>query len=116
MSREVPMLPRKLDWILSERTADLLRIMRENATFIKLPDIGSNASVISVLGDRRSTIERTLRDVALLVNCPSSVCLLVLMSFSGLFTLCRAAVDTSAKLCDLRSSRGDSTRASAQHP
>lgn len=68
ISRDTAVLPRKLDWMLTERLEDLKQIMNDNGTFINFPPIGSQASLISVFGDHRVTIERSIRAVMQLVS------------------------------------------------
>ncbi|GAA5842045.1 hypothetical protein JCM9279_002766 [Rhodotorula babjevae] len=63
ISRDTAILPRKLDWMLSDRLEDIKQIMSDNGTFINFPPIGSQASLISVYGDHRVNIERTIRSV-----------------------------------------------------
>lgn len=61
------MLPRKLDWLLTDRIEELKQIMYDNGTFVTLPVLGSQSSVISVLGDQKTSIERSLRMIMILV-------------------------------------------------
>ena len=61
MSRDVSILPRKLEWMVTDRMDDLKGIMFDNATFIAFPPIGEQASVITVYGDNRVNIQRTIR-------------------------------------------------------
>ncbi|GAA6029016.1 hypothetical protein JCM8097_001553 [Rhodosporidiobolus ruineniae] len=63
ISRDTAILPRKLDWMLSDRLEDIKQIMHDNGTFINFPPIGSQASLISVYGDHRVNIERTIRSI-----------------------------------------------------
>ncbi|PWN48570.1 hypothetical protein IE53DRAFT_188135 [Violaceomyces palustris] len=63
ISRDAAILPRKLDWMLCERLEELRSIMLDNGTFINLPVLGSQASLISVFGDNRVNIERTIRSI-----------------------------------------------------
>ncbi|KAJ8293162.1 Meiotically up-regulated gene 60 protein [Rhodotorula toruloides] len=63
ISRDTAILPRKLDWMLSDRLEDIKQIMNDNGTFISFPPIGSQASLISVYGDHRVNIERTIRSI-----------------------------------------------------
>ncbi|GAA5876213.1 hypothetical protein JCM1840_007074 [Sporobolomyces johnsonii] len=63
ISRDTAILPRKLDWMLSDRLDDLKQIMNDNGTFINFPPLGSQASLISVYGDHRVNIERSIRAV-----------------------------------------------------
>lgn len=80
LSRDTAMLPRKLDYLLllSQQQQhnhhfqyfeeQVLKIMFDNGTFINFPVIGSQASLISVYGDHRINIERTLRAIMKLVS------------------------------------------------
>ncbi|KAI5480493.1 KH domain protein [Pseudohyphozyma bogoriensis] len=63
ISRDTAILPRKLDWILTDRLEEIKQIMNDNGTFINFPAIGSQASLISVYGDHRVHIERTIRAI-----------------------------------------------------
>ncbi|MBW0483608.1 hypothetical protein O181_023323 [Austropuccinia psidii MF-1] len=63
ISRDTVMLPRKLDWLLMEKLPQLQQIMYDNGTFINFPPIGSQTSVLSVYGDHRVHIERTIRSL-----------------------------------------------------
>jgi hypothetical protein len=63
ISRDTAILPRKLDWMVTERADDLKSIMSDNATFIQFPPIGSATSLITVFGDHRVNIQRTIRSI-----------------------------------------------------
>ncbi|KAA1468592.1 cytoplasmic protein [Dentipellis sp. KUC8613] len=63
ISRDTAILPRKLDWMVTDHAEDLKAIMNDNATFIQFPAIGSSVSVITVFGDHRVNIQRTIRSV-----------------------------------------------------
>ncbi|KAJ1033946.1 hypothetical protein NDA16_000154 [Ustilago loliicola] len=63
ISRDAAILPRKLDWMLTERLEELRSIMINNGTFVAFPLLGSQASLISVFGDHRVNIERTIRSI-----------------------------------------------------
>ncbi|CCM02197.1 uncharacterized protein FIBRA_04277 [Fibroporia radiculosa] len=63
LSRDSALLPRKMDWMLTERADDLKSLMRDNATFIQFPPIGSSTSLITVYGDNRVNIQRTIRSI-----------------------------------------------------
>ncbi|KAH9964452.1 hypothetical protein BC827DRAFT_1259521 [Russula dissimulans] len=63
ISRDTAILPRKLDWMVTDRAEDLRIIMSDNATFIQFPLIGSSTSLITVFGDHRVNIQRTIRSV-----------------------------------------------------
>lgn len=68
ISRDTAILPRKLDWMLNERLEEIKTMMNDNATFINFPVIGSQGSLISVYGDHRVNIERTIRSIMQLVS------------------------------------------------
>ncbi|KAI0085625.1 cytoplasmic protein [Irpex rosettiformis] len=63
ISRDTAILPRKLDWMVTERAEDLKAIMHDNATFIQFPPIGSSTSMITVYGDHRVNIQRSVRAI-----------------------------------------------------
>ncbi|WVF68055.1 hypothetical protein IAT40_002818 [Kwoniella sp. CBS 6097] len=63
ISRDTAILPRKLDWLLTERLEEVKGIMNDNGTYIQVPSVGSQASLITVFGDHRVNIERTIRSI-----------------------------------------------------
>ncbi|KIM48441.1 hypothetical protein M413DRAFT_22936 [Hebeloma cylindrosporum] len=63
ISRDTAILPRKLDWMVTDRAEDLKTIMSDNATFIQFPPLGSSTSLITVYGDHRVNIQRTIRSI-----------------------------------------------------
>ncbi|KAI0359181.1 cytoplasmic protein [Trametes cingulata] len=63
ISRESAILPRKMDWMVTERADDLKALMHDNATFIQFPPIGSSTSLITVIGDNRVNVQRTIRSI-----------------------------------------------------
>ncbi|GLB36375.1 putative K homology RNA-binding domain containing protein [Lyophyllum shimeji] len=63
ISRDTAILPRKLDWMVTDRAEDLRSIMFDNATFIHFPPLGSSTSLITVYGDHRVNIQRTIRSI-----------------------------------------------------
>ncbi|KAH7911222.1 cytoplasmic protein [Hygrophoropsis aurantiaca] len=63
ISKETVIVPRKLDWMVLDRAEDLKSIMSDNATFIQFPPIGSLTSVVTVFGDQRVNIQRTIRSI-----------------------------------------------------
>ena len=73
ISRDTAILPRKLDWLLMERSEDVRNIMNNNATYIQVPSVGTPASLITVFGDHRTNIERTIRSLMALVSRPECV-------------------------------------------
>ena len=68
MTRDTAILPRKLDWMVTERAEDLKALMHDNATFIQFPPIGSSTSMITIYGDHRVNIHRTIRAIMQLVS------------------------------------------------
>lgn len=68
ISRDTAILPRKIDWLLTERIDDLRQIMHDNGSFINFPLIGSQGSLISVYGDHRVNIERSIRALMQIVR------------------------------------------------
>ena len=68
ISRDAAIMPRKLDWLLTERLDDLRTIANDNGTYLQVPSVGSQQSVITVFGDHRTGIERTIRAVMALVS------------------------------------------------
>jgi len=63
ISRDTAILPRKLDWMVTDRAEDLKTIMSDNATYIQFPALGSSTSLITVYGDHRVNIQRTIRSI-----------------------------------------------------
>ncbi|OAX39007.1 cytoplasmic protein [Rhizopogon vinicolor AM-OR11-026] len=63
ISRDTVIVPRKLDWMVLDRAEDLKSIMSDNATFVQFPPIGSSASLITVFGDLRVNVQRTIRSI-----------------------------------------------------
>lgn len=56
-----------MDWMVTERGEDLKALMHDNATFIQFPPIGSSTSLITVIGDNRVNVQRTIRSIMQLV-------------------------------------------------
>ena len=67
ISRDTVIVPRKLDWMVLDRADDLKSIMSDNATFIQFPSIGSSTSLVTVYGDHRVNVQRTIRGIMQLV-------------------------------------------------
>lgn len=61
LSREMVILPRKLDWMLTDRLSTVTAIAHDNGTTVAFPVLGSQASALTVLGDNRVAVERTTR-------------------------------------------------------
>lgn len=69
--------------------------MSDNGTYLQVPPLGSQASLITVFGDHRVNIERTIRGIMALVS--SSVFKKVLiwskmLNRSGVPILCRLSM------------------------
>lgn len=54
--------------MVTERAEDLKILMHDNATFIQFPPIGSSTSLITVIGDNRVNVQRTIRSIMQLVR------------------------------------------------
>lgn len=81
----------------TERADDLKALMHDNATFIQFPPIGSSTSLITVIGDNRVNVQRTIRSIMQLVcfdvcALPCASDLLNCFRFTGLPILCRLIV------------------------
>src|SRR5271169_662016 len=68
MSKDVVLHGSKIDWIITEKLEKLRDIMNEDATFINLPPLGSENTVISVSGTTLPLIERSIRRMNKLVR------------------------------------------------
>ncbi|KAL7422885.1 hypothetical protein Q5752_002182 [Cryptotrichosporon argae] len=67
ITRTVAVLPRKLDWLLTERLDEVRTILYDNGTYMQAPPVGSSKSLIKVFGDHRVNLERTIRAIMALV-------------------------------------------------
>lgn len=54
--------------MVTDRADDLKSIVSDNATFIQFPPLGSSTSLITVYGDHRVNIQRTIRSIMQLVS------------------------------------------------
>lgn len=66
-SRTVICLSRKLDWILVNRKEKIISTMVDNSTLVVMPPLGTNTNMLTVVGDDRVYIERTIRAIMLLI-------------------------------------------------
>lgn len=73
MSKDVVLHGSKIDWIITEKLEKLREIMDEDATFINMPPLGSDGTVITVSGTTLPLIERSIRRMNKLVL-PSGNC------------------------------------------
>ncbi|KAI8083823.1 hypothetical protein BDF21DRAFT_416700 [Thamnidium elegans] len=55
--------PRKLDWMLLHRRTDLVKVMRDNGSFLSFPKMGSRQNIVTVYAESRVNAERTLRSL-----------------------------------------------------
>ena len=78
VSRQVSLMPRKLDWLLLERQEALRELMLDNSTFLDLPLIGSQTGQVCVHGSSRVDVERSIRMLMQIVA-PCYVATLCLM-------------------------------------
>lgn len=53
--------------MITDRAEDLKSIMSDNSTFIQFPPLGSSTSLISVFGDSKVNVQRTIRSIMQLV-------------------------------------------------
>jgi hypothetical protein len=67
MSKDVVLHGSKIDWIITEKLEKLREIMDEDSTFIKLPYLGSDTTVVTVSGITLPLIERSIRRMNKLV-------------------------------------------------
>ena len=68
--------------MLTERLDEVKAIMADHATYLEFPPLGSQTSVVSVFGDERTNIHRSIRAVMLLVSpliLPFFRCILMLI-------------------------------------
>ncbi|KAI9188715.1 hypothetical protein H9P43_000136 [Blastocladiella emersonii ATCC 22665] len=63
-TRQLHVLARKLDWMLTHRKDLVLRLMYDNGTFVAFPPLGSGETLITVYGDNPIYINRTLESIA----------------------------------------------------
>ena len=54
--------------MVTDRAEDLKAIMSDNGTFIQFPALGSSTSLITVYGDHRVSVQRTIRSIMQLVS------------------------------------------------
>lgn len=67
LSKDVVLHGSKIDWIITEKLEKLREIMEEDATFISLPPLGTESTVITVTGSTLPLIERSIRRMNKLV-------------------------------------------------
>lgn len=67
ISRQVVLVPRKMDWLITERLEELRMLMLDNSTFLSLPSIGSQQSSVTVYGTSRVDVDRSIRNLMQLV-------------------------------------------------
>ncbi|KAL1923705.1 uncharacterized protein VTP21DRAFT_8685 [Calcarisporiella thermophila] len=62
-SKETTMIPRKIDYLLVHNRENLKKIMYDNGSYVAFPTLGSQGGVLSVYGENRVNVERTIRMV-----------------------------------------------------
>lgn len=67
VTRQVSLMPHKLDWLLQERLEALRGLMYDNGTFLELPVLGSQQTHVVVHGAARVDVERSVRMLMQLV-------------------------------------------------
>ena len=67
LSKDLVLHGNKIDWLITEKLEKLRKIMEEDATFIKLPQLGSEATLVTVSGTTLPLIERSIRRMNKLV-------------------------------------------------
>ena len=67
MAKDVVLHGSKIDWIITEKLERLREIMDEDATFINLPPLGSENTLITVTGLTLPLVERSIRRMNKLV-------------------------------------------------
>ncbi|KAI8896966.1 hypothetical protein BC833DRAFT_595394 [Globomyces pollinis-pini] len=67
ISKHVPCLPRKLEWLFTRRKNEIRKIMADNAVCFTYPDFANNPNLIHVLGLHLHLIERAIRSIKRLV-------------------------------------------------
>ncbi|KAF9451773.1 hypothetical protein P691DRAFT_662387 [Macrolepiota fuliginosa MF-IS2] len=63
ISKDTAILPRKLDWMITDHADDLRTVMSDNSTFIQFPPLGSSTSLITCFGDSKVNVQRTIRSI-----------------------------------------------------
>ncbi|KAJ3213275.1 hypothetical protein HK099_007479 [Clydaea vesicula] len=61
LARTVVCLSRKLDWLVLNHKEKLKKIMSDNATVLILPKLGGSSNTLTVIGDERIFVERSIR-------------------------------------------------------
>ncbi|KAJ9112499.1 hypothetical protein QFC22_006246 [Naganishia vaughanmartiniae] len=64
-SKEAAVVPRKLDWLISEKQREITRIMSDNGSHVELIP-GPQAGVVRVYGDHRISVDRTMKHLMML--------------------------------------------------
>ncbi|BFZ61514.1 hypothetical protein YB2330_002580 [Saitoella coloradoensis] len=66
-TKDIIMIPEKIDWLLLEKLSEVRNIMQQNATFIAIPTLGSHQSLLRIHGTSLVLIERTIRSLNALI-------------------------------------------------
>ncbi|KAJ3209338.1 hypothetical protein HDU82_000986 [Entophlyctis luteolus] len=65
--KEIRLLRRKIDWLITSKRDQLRKIMYDNGVHIQIPPLGSSINILDVVGDNTVYIERAIRAVMELV-------------------------------------------------
>eukprot|EP00842_Homolaphlyctis_polyrhiza_P005044 jgi/Hompol1/5540/HPOL_004529-RA len=68
LSKHVPCIPRKIDWLFMNRKQQIRKIINENGTYIAFPPLGSNSNTLTFFGETPAYLERAIRALALLLQ------------------------------------------------
>ncbi|KAJ3384969.1 hypothetical protein HDU84_002553 [Entophlyctis sp. JEL0112] len=65
--KQIRLLRRKIDWLVTSKRDQLRKIMYDNGVHIQIPPLGSSINTLNVVGDNTVYIERAIRAVMELV-------------------------------------------------
>ncbi|KAJ3213407.1 hypothetical protein HK099_007409 [Clydaea vesicula] len=60
-------ISRKLDWLFLNHKEKLKKIMSDNATILILPKLGSSSNMLTVIGDEKIFVERSIRTLMIFI-------------------------------------------------
>ncbi|KAL5039169.1 hypothetical protein RTP6_006368 [Batrachochytrium dendrobatidis] len=67
LTKPVPCLPRKIDWLFMNKKQQVRKIIHDNATYISFPPLGSNSNVLTFYAELPIYMERAIRAIMQLV-------------------------------------------------
>ncbi|KAH6561702.1 hypothetical protein BASA50_003732 [Batrachochytrium salamandrivorans] len=67
LTKHVPCLPRKIDWLYMYKKKEIRKIIYDNATYISFPPLGSNSNILTFFGEFTIYMERAVRALMQLV-------------------------------------------------